>query len=122
MLFPLATTAAMEPFPYLAGLRVRWWADCRMWALVLLPDFRTDAAGRTGQRRPADAGGLCDYGVVLAAAGSPVAESAADGILSQAADIKRALLCPLFLFRNRVVITDAVYVLQKLYAFVRKNQ
>ncbi|VDY36400.1 Multidrug resistance protein D [Morganella morganii] len=90
MLFPLATTAAMEPFPYLAGGcgcaggRI---AECGLWCCHL--DFRTDAAGRTGQCRSADAGGLCDYGVVLAASGSPVAESAADGILSQTADIRK---------------------------------
>ena len=99
MLFPLATTAAMEPFPYLAGAAGALVGGLQNVGSGVATDFRTDAAGRAGQCRPADAGGLCDYGVVLAAAGSPVAESAADGILSQAADIKkRALLCPLFCF------------------------
>ncbi len=34
MLFPLATTGAMEPFPYPPARRARWWAACRTWDRV----------------------------------------------------------------------------------------
>ena len=34
MLFPLATTGAMEPFLTAAARRARWWAACRTWDRV----------------------------------------------------------------------------------------
>lgn len=40
MLFPLATSGAMEPFPFLAGTAGRWWAACRISAPACWPGCR----------------------------------------------------------------------------------
>ncbi len=85
MLFPLATSGAMEPFPFLAGTAGALVGGLQnIGSGVLASAVGDDAANRSGQPRPADdADGPVDS-AVLAAAGLALYPPSAAGISAAA--------------------------------------
>lgn len=84
MLFPLATSGAMEPFPFLAGTAGALVGGLQNIGSGVLAAVGDDAANRSGQPRPADdADGPVDS-AVLAAAGLALYPPSAAGISAAA--------------------------------------
>lgn len=80
MLFPLATSGAMEPFPFWLVPPGRWWGVTKYWFRRAGVAFRDAASDRTGQPGSADDPYGCVDSDLLVAAGVTRVSSGAGGL------------------------------------------